>query len=194
MRIILGSSSPRRREILSFFSLPFIQASPTFDEETLLFGGDPESFVKEMAEKKALSLKETFQDPILTADTVVYCHKSLYSKPKDEIDAYRMLKELNGCEAAVFTGLCLYFQEKVFLKAQKSSICFHDLSEKELKRYHKAFDCKDRSGGFYIQKAGGIIVKEIKGCFYNIMGLPITATKELLQEIGIDLWDYLKPD
>ncbi len=193
-KIVLGSNSPRRKEILSFFSLPFTTASPTFDESSLLFGGDPESFVKEMAEKKALSLAASYEDPILTADTVVFFQGKLYMKPQNLKDARQMLTELNGKKAHVFTGLCLHYQNKRWMKSQESTILFHPLNEEKIRKYHEAFDCFDRAGGFYVQKAGSVIIKEIHGCFYNIMGLPITATRDLLQEIGIDLWDYLKPE
>ena len=194
MKIILGSASPRRKEILSFFSLPFEQGSPTFDERSLLFGGDPEAFVNEMAEKKALSLAPKYTDPILTADTIVFCHNKVYMKPRDEREAFQMLKELSGNTAKVYTGVCVYYQGKARTKAAVSEIVFEDLTDAEIKRYHKMFDCYDRAGGFYIQKAGSIIIKEIKGCFYNIMGLPINTVKELLLTIGIDLWDYLRDE
>jgi septum formation protein len=194
MKIILGSSSPRRKEILSYFSLPFIQASPTFDESTLLFGGDPAAFVREMAEKKAQTLAGKFTDPILTADTVVYCHNRLYQKPAHAEEAFQMLTDLSGGWAQVFTGVCIHYQGKSHVKAQESRIHFHSLTEEEIRRYHKIFNWSDRAGGFYIQKAGSIIMKEIIGCFYNIMGLPITATRELLEEIGVNLWDYLLPE
>lgn len=194
MKIILGSASPRRKEILSFFSIPFEQGSPTFDERSLLFGGDPEGFVNEMAEKKALSLAGKYKDPILTADTIVFCHNKVYMKPRDEKEAFQMLKELSGNTAEVYTGVCVYYQGKTRIKAAVSQITFQDLTDDEIKRYHEKFDCYDRAGGFYIQKAGSIIIKEIKGCFYNIMGLPINTVKELLLKIGIDLWDYLLPE
>lgn len=194
MKIVLGSGSPRRKEILSFFSIPFVQVSPSFDESSLLFGGDASAFVTEMAEKKALSLAGKYKDPILTADTIVFCHNKIYMKPKNQKDAFQMLRELSGNTAEVYTGVCVYYQGKAITKAEVSKIIFQNLTDDEIKRYHEKFDCYDRAGGFYIQKAGSIIAKEIKGCFYNIMGLPINTVKELLLTIGIDLWDYLLPE
>lgn len=192
MKIILGSNSPRRKEILSYFSLPFVQAASTFDESTFAFEGDPAAFVTEMAEKKAAALAHQFSDPILTADTVVFCHKKLYIKPENEQEALQMLMELSGHAASVFTGVCVRWKEKILSKAEESQIVFHKLTEKQIKKYHSVFDWKDRAGGFQVQKGGGIIIRQIKGDFYNIMGLPITTTRDLLLEIGIDLWDYLK--
>jgi len=193
MKIILGSNSPRRREILSFFTLPFEQVSPEFDESTLPFRGDPEAFVMEMAEKKALSLASRYKEPILTADTIVFSRKKLYMKPESEEEAFQMLQELSANSAQVFTGVCVHFGQKTLVKAAETQILFHTLTEKQIRHYQSLFDWRDRSGGFYAQKGGSIIIRQIKGDFYNIMGLPITTTRELLSQIGIDLWNYLKP-
>jgi septum formation protein len=193
MEIILGSNSPRRREILNFFSIPFRQISPEFDESQVLFKSDPVSFVSEVARRKALCLMERFPDDvILTADTIVYRKGRLFLKPESMEEAHEMLKELSGKEHQVFTGVCVAKKNKCFVEAEESRVFFHELTEPQMHAYHSHFLPLDKAGGYAIQKGGSLIVKRIEGCYYNIMGLPIHTVRRLLLKAGIDLWDYLK--
>jgi septum formation protein len=193
MELILGSTSPRRREILNFFSYPFKQVSPEFDETQVLFKGDPVEFVSEVALRKALCLKEQFPEGvILTADTTVYRDNKVYLKPETMEEALGMLKELAGKEHQVFTGVCVLSKNGCFVEAASSSVFFHDLTEAQIRNYHNHFLPLDKAGGYAIQKGGSLIVKRIEGCYYNIMGLPIDTVRRLLLKAGIDLWDYLK--
>ena len=85
MRLILGSQSPRRKEILNYFAIPFVQIPSAFDEESIAFRGDPSRYVQELSQKKAQELAPRFPgDAILTADTVVFLNGKIYNKPKDE--------------------------------------------------------------------------------------------------------------
>jgi septum formation protein len=193
MRIILGSTSKRRKEILSFFSLPFIQADPNFDESTVKVLKDPAEYTCQIARKKAECVAKNYpNDIILTADTVVFYKDRYLLKPKDENEAFEMLKLLSGSEHQVFTGVCVKTPEKIFYKAEESKVHFQKLTDREIKLYHKNFFFHDKAGGYAIQDGGSILIKKIDGCFYNIMGLPISITKELLLKAGIDLWDFLK--
>lgn len=193
MEIILGSQSPRRREILNYFSLPFQQLTPGFDETQVVFHGDPASFVCEVAERKALCLSERFPEiPILTADTTVYRQKRLFMKPDTMEEASAMLRELSGKEHQVYTGVAVALGSKLFVDAEMSRVEFHELTEPQIRTYHQFFHPLDKAGGYAIQKGGSLIVKRIEGCYYNIMGLPIHTVRRLLLKVGIDLWDYLK--
>src|SRR5579863_781948 len=96
--LILGSQSQGRKEILEYFQYPFIQIASHFDEESVLFHGDPEEYVKTLALKKGEELYKQFPEAlILTADTTVYCKGKIYNKPADLDGARTMLKELCGC-------------------------------------------------------------------------------------------------
>lgn len=193
MGVILGSSSPRRREILNLFSLPFQQADPEFDETLVLFKKDPREFVKEISRRKALSLVEKFpEDIILTADTTVYRNGRVFQKPETLEEAAFMLAELSGKEHQVFTGVTVAQGEKVFSDVEESIVYLHSLSPAQIRTYHRYFAPLDKAGGYAIQKGGSIIVKRIEGCYYNIMGLPLETIRRLLVEVGVDLWDYLK--
>lgn len=193
MELILGSTSPRRREILNFFSLPFRQENPEFDESQVLFEGNPISFAKEVATRKAEALVERFPNHvILTADTIVFRMGKLFLKPNDLEEAHAMLKELSGKEHQVFTGVCVAKKTELFSEAEETRVFFHELTDTQIRSYHNHFLPLDKAGGYAIQKGGSLIVKRIEGCYYNIMGLPIHTVRRLLLHLGIDLWDYLK--
>lgn len=193
MNLILGSTSPRRREILNFFSIPFVQASSDFDETQVIFQGDPGAFAAEVAKRKALCLMERFpKDVILTADTIVYRDKRLFMKPEGMEEAHGMLRELSGKEHQVFTGVCVVKGNDCFVDVEETRVFFHELTEPQIRAYHAHFLPLDKAGGYAIQKGGSLIVKRIEGCYYNIMGLPIHTVRRLLLKAGIDLWDFLK--
>ncbi len=193
MKIILGSSSPRRREILRFFSLPFMQQSPDVDERQVIFDGSPERYVSTVAKEKAESLQKKFPDQvILTADTIVYCNNRIYHKPETESQAIKMLSDLSGSWHQVFTGVCVQKNALFYSQAEETKVLLHPLSEQQIRAYFQRFSFADKAGGYAIQEGGAIVVKKIEGCPYNVWGLPISTMRELLLKVGIDLWDYLK--
>ncbi len=192
MRLILGSTSPRRVEILGFFSYPFEQISPQFDESSVTFQGDPASYALEIARGKADSLALQHRDAaILTADTCVSYEDQILNKPADESEAFEMLQMLSGSFHTVYTGLVARHGSEEYTDVAKTEVEFHALSKTQMERYHAAFEGRDKAGGYGIQMAGSVIIKQIKGCFYNVMGLPPASLCPLLQKVGIDLWDYL---
>lgn len=191
--IILGSTSPRRLEILSFFALNIHQIAPDFDESQVSFLGDPTAFVEEVAKRKALCLNGRFPDkPILTADTVVVQKGRLFLKPESMEEAKTMLWELSGKEHHVYTGVSVAMGNMVFTDWAQTTVEFHELTEAQIEAYHRNFGPLDKAGGYAIQKGGSIIVKRIEGCYYNIMGLPLQPVYRLLLKVGINLWDHLK--
>lgn len=193
MTLILGSSSPRRKEILKFFSLPFRQEDPCFDETQVPYHNDPAEFAIEVARHKAKNLIKHFPDDvILTADTIVSRFGRLFLKPENLEEAHGMLKELSGKEHKVFTGVSIAFKSKVFFDVEETCVFFHELTDAQIHAYHGSFYPLDKSGGYTIQEGGSLVVKRIEGCYYNVMGLPIQTVRRLLLNAGIDLWDYLK--
>lgn len=191
VRIILGSQSPRRKEILSFFSLPFIQATPLFNEESVDYRRDPIKYVCSIAENKARTLQHLYPDDIiLTADTTVYRAGKIYNKPKNEQEAFNMLSELVGKWHSVFTGVAVLQGETLRTGWEETRVLFNAMTEDEIRQYHRKIHWADKAGGYAIQMAGGLIVKKIDGCYYNVMGLPINTIHSLLKQSGIELWDY----
>jgi septum formation protein len=191
-QLILGSQSPRRKEILSYFSLPFTQISPTFDEESVLFQGDPQEYVCAISRGKAQSLAALYpQATILTADTTVFCEGKIYAKPQDEAHACQMLSELVGKWHTVYTGVTVQSGEKAFHEAEATRVLFNPLTLEQIRHYISRTQWADKAGGYAIQMRGGLIVRKIDGCYYNVMGLPINTMERLLKHFGIELWDYL---
>ena len=192
-RLILGSQSPRRKEILGYFTLPFEQVSPDFDESLVPFEGDPVHYVTQLSLAKAHSIERKFPEAmVLTADTVVYRDGKIYGKPKDEQEAFKYLLELSGEWHSVYTGVALTYQNHAHHLYEETRVLFNPLSIGEIRHYHTKLHWADKAGGYAIQMAGGLIVNKIDGCYYNVMGLPINSVRKLLLNAGIELWDYLK--
>ena len=191
--LILASSSPRRAEILRYFSLPFTQYPSHFDESIIPFNKDPESYAKELALKKASLVADTFpQEIILSADTIVYFKEKIYNKPKDSEEAFNMLLELSNQWHVVMTAVAIYKKDIYYSGLEKSYVLFNLLTEEKIRLYHKSDSCLDKAGGYGIQGSGSILVNRIIGCYYNIMGLPINLVTDLLSKMQVNLWHYLK--
>lgn len=189
--IILGSQSPRRREILSFFSIPFRQISSDFDEDSIPFKGDPRAFVQKIAQEKANKLLKQYPNEIiLTADTTVALDGRLFQKPASLSEAKEMLLTLSGQTHQVFSGVCVTTGASSWVESETSQVELHKLTENQIDTYHKTIFPLDKAGGYAIQQNGSIIVKRIEGCYYNIMGLPLATLRRLLLHVGIDLWNH----
>ena len=192
-QLILGSSSPRRHQILSKFKLPFTIAPPPFDEEAVEFNGDPIAYVHTLSKGKGESLLPKHpKEPILTADTVVYQAGKVYNKPRDFAHAVEILSGLVGKQHSVFTGVHVQQGDQSWFKAEESKVYFNPLTPKEIEHYLTHIHWQDKSGGYSIEAAGGLLVNKIEGCYNNVVGLPVNAMHELLLNVGIDLWDYIR--
>jgi septum formation protein len=190
---ILGSQSPRRKEILGYFSIPFEQISSDFDEEAIPFEGDPAAYATKLALGKSKALQNQHPDAfILTADTVVFCNGKIYNKPKDEEEAFQFVTELQGKWHSVFTAVSLTCEGKEHHTTEESRVLFNSLTPEQIRHYHNKIHWADKAGGYAIQLGGGLIIKKIDGCYYNIMGLPINSVRFLLMKFGIELWDFVK--
>lgn len=193
MTLILGSQSPRRKEILNYFSLPFEQISSGFDEDSIPFRGDPISYVTELSSGKALALSHLYSKrPILTADTIVWKGGKLYGKPKDTEEAFQSLSELAGSWHSVYTSVSLFHDGKLWNRTEETRVLFNPLTPEQIRHYHKKLHWSDKAGGYAVQMAGGLAIQKIEGCYYNVMGLPINTVRYLLLHLGIDLWDYIR--
>lgn len=194
MELILASQSPRRREILGYFSLPFKSITSGFDEESIPFTGNPETYVHSLASGKAATLdKEYPHAAILAADTIVYRHGKIYGKPKTKEEAIATLSELAGQWHSVYTGVSLSYKGTVYCKTEETRVLFNTLSLSQIKDYQSKLNLFDKAGSYQLQLSGGLVVNRIEGCYYNVVGLPINTVRSLLQKIGIELWNHLKP-
>ena len=192
-RIILGSQSPRRKEIMSHFSLPFEQVSPPFIEETIPFKGNPIEYVTTLCRGKAESLHRTYPTAIvLTADTVVYLEGKVYNKPGDYEEAVRFITEFAGKWQSVYTGVTVMQGHTMHTAVEETRILMNNVSPEQIHFLLDKISWKDKAGGFTIQGAGNLLVRKIEGCYNNVTGLPVNTVRELLLRVGIDLWHYIK--
>jgi septum formation protein len=190
--LVLGSGSSRRCEILSYFHIPFqIQVSP-FDEDSIKDSGDPSKLVQEIAKGKACALDIDGHPVILTADTIVHMENRSYHKPKDAHEAALFLRALSGKWHTVYTGVSIRKGDTIFTESCSTKVLFAMLTDEQIAIYMHAFSTGDKAGGYAIQQGGCIAIERIEGCYYNVMGLPIQTTRNLLNRVGIDLWDSLK--
>lgn len=191
-KIILASSSPRRREILSFFDLPFDQIATHFDEKAVPFDGDPKSYTKTLSEGKAQSLEADDDTIVLSADTIVFKDGKIYHKPANETVLRQYLKELQGQWHSVFTSVTLKKGKQMFTGVEETRVHFNSLTPDQIVHFCNRLHWADKAGGYAIQMGGGLVVNRIEGCYYNVMGLPINTLHGLFNRVGIELWEFVK--
>ncbi|MBP7075058.1 MAG: septum formation protein Maf [Rhabdochlamydiaceae bacterium] len=191
--IILGSQSPKRREILGHFSIPFMVVPSDFDEESIPFAGNPGQHALILSQKKNEVLRKQYpNEVILTADSVVYCDGKLYNKPANEEEAFSFLSAFSGKWQSVFTGVTVARGPIVYSDIEETKILVNTLTPEQIKKFHSSIFTLDKAGGYTIEKSGILIVSRLEGCYDNVLGLPINTTRKLLLKVGIDLWDFLK--
>ena len=182
--VVLASGSPRRRAILERIGVPFVCERPDCAEES--FPGDPERTVLSNARAKALSVSARRPgDRVLGCDTVVELDGALFGKPGSEEEARAMLRALSGRTHAVWTGLALVRGGKVLgERAARTAVRFRAYGEDEIDRQIASGEPMDKAGAYGIQSFGARLAESVDGCFYNIVGLPIFAVIELLENRG----------
>ncbi len=174
-RIILASSSPRRKELLTTAGVEFEIIVKDVDE-TVSAGTKPEAAAVMTAAKKASAVAEENKDAIVIgADTIVVCDDKILGKPSDEENAKEMLRMLSGREHEVITGVCLIKGEKVNSFAKASKVRFYELTDAEIESYVATKECMDKAGAYGIQGLGCTLVESIEGDYFNIVGLPVAA-------------------
>ncbi len=182
MNLILASSSPRRKELLERLNTPFIIKFKDINEE---FNSNlsVEENVKLVALKKAKAVYEDSDSVIIGCDTIVVLNNKVYGKPKDNNDAYNMLKTFSGVTHEVISGVAILYKDIVKNFYVKSYVTFKELTDKEILDYIDTKECLDKAGSYAIQGIGAKLVKEYSGELENIIGLPIKEVKEVLEEI-----------
>ena len=185
--LILASGSPRRRDLLGDLGIPF-QIAVSDVAETLAPGLDPEAQAMALAERKARAVASGLEAGIvLGADTVVVLDGRLLGKPQDDADAIEMLRLLSGRDHRVVTGIATIDAATCSLNSSTVStvVHFRPLSEAEIAAYVATGEPRDKAGAYAIQGVGGELVHDLRGCFSNVVGLPLCETARLLREVGI---------
>ncbi|MBM7701363.1 Maf family protein [Metabacillus iocasae] len=182
--LILASGSPRRKELLEQVNVPFtVHVSKV--EEVIDPSHTPSEAVMSLALQKAKDVAESYSDAlVLGADTVVVQHNSILGKPKDEQQAKEMLRMLSGQTHQVLTGVALVQNEQIITFYEQTDVTFYPLKEEEIARYVQSGEPMDKAGSYGIQGLGAIFVKEIKGDYFSVVGLPLSRTVRELEKIG----------
>lgn len=175
-QLYLASKSPRRVELLSGLGINFKLISVEIDE-SIFDHSNPESFVQVISLRKAEEAKRIITDGIiLTADTIVFCSGEILGKPKDELDARRMLKMLSGVVHEVYTGFSLIDVSTNLCQTDfaVTYVKFKTLTDYEIDEYIKTGSPFDKAGAYGIQdEICALFIEEIRGCYYNVMGFPL---------------------
>ncbi|MDR0864117.1 MAG: Maf-like protein [Candidatus Symbiothrix sp.] len=188
-KIILGSNSPRRKELLSGLDLNYEVKTLPDIEETYPGTLWKEEIPVYIAQLKASAYKQFIEDDtfLITADTIVWLDGRVYGKPKDEADAKEMLRTLSGKTHEVITGVCLTTNEKQQVFHAVSSVKFAPLDDAEIDYYVTHYKPYDKAGAYGVQEWIGYIgVENLSGSFYNVMGLPVRMLYKYLKEWNAD--------
>lgn len=183
-KIILGSNSPRRKQLLEDAGVKFkIRAYPINEDYPVKLKGS--EITEYIVKKKALEFKEVKDDEIIiTADTIVWTQNEHLGKPKDLMEAKKFLEKLSNKKHEVITSVCFTEEEKKTIISESTFVFFKKISNSEINYYLKNFAFLDKAGAYGIQDWIGIIgVKRIEGSYTNVIGLPVSQVIDVLQKL-----------
>lgn len=193
MNLILASSSPRRRELIARLGVPFDNVDPLGIDESLFQSGSGFLRSQALAEAKAnwvveheMEARSLGEDPrVIGADTVISLvdkgNEEVIGKPRDREDAKRILRKLSGGTHRVITGVAVARPEgSILVEAEVTLVRFRQLSDGDIEAYVATGDAEGKAGAYGIQSEGGKLVEEIRGCYWNVVGLPIALLARML--------------
>jgi septum formation protein len=184
-RLILASSSPRRKELLSYALLPF-DVYPSQIKEVMDPGLTAEELVCSLADQKARDVFSQYPDAVIIgSDTIVVLDGKPLGKPQDEQEAREILRMLSGRTHEVFTGVSLIAGDRSSIFAEKTEVRFWPLTAEEIEWYITTKEPFDKAGSYGIQGKGSVFVHSIIGDYYNVMGLPVSRVVRELEGFGI---------
>lgn len=193
MRLVLASTSPRRKELLEQVGAVFSQLKIDINEDVRL-GESPEAYVLRLAEEKAaagfqqLTRQQQQECVVLAADTTVVCDGNILTKPESLADSQKILGQLSGREHQVMTAIGLHSADSRHKKLVLTHVTFRQLDETEIEAYWHTGEPQDKAGSYGIQGLAAIFVESIRGSYSNVVGLPLCETAELLKQFDIPLW------
>ena len=186
MKIILASASPRRRELLKVAGVDF-EVRTSDVEERVPHGASPKETVKLLAGQKASAVADSFRDCcVIGADTVVVCDGKILGKPRDREQAREMLRSLSGKTHCVFTGVCIICRGETVSIAEKTEDTFYELTDDEINAYVDTGEPMDKAGAYGIQGRGCVLIKGIRGDYFNVVGLPVAETVRAINKLTLN--------
>jgi septum formation protein len=191
--LILASSSPRRQELIRTFQLP-VQIEVSHVDESYEPLTAPDQIVEALALRKAQAvannhLAGSLDGIVVGSDTIVVYENQILNKPVDDVDAMRMLSMLQGRTHQVFSGIaCIDLKSgKQMVQHRITEVTMRELSVEQISRYIASGEPKDKAGAYGIQGIGATLVVSIQGCYFNVVGLPLSLLSEMLKEMGVDV-------
>lgn len=186
-RLVLASKSPRRAEILRAVGWEFQIMAADIDE-TRMASEDAVSYVKRLAQTKAETVARKIDaGSVLGADTVVVIHGAILGQPRDDEDARRMLKLLNGNWHEVLTGVALACADQTsstLVDYETTRVLFAEMSDEEIDWYVSTGEPRGKAGAYGIQGPAALFIEEIQGDYFNVVGLPIRLVYEMSRKVG----------
>ena len=186
MNLILASASPRRKELLGLFRIPFAIRAADIDE-TMNPGLPPYDEVARVSRLKALATPRDGDDVVVAADTIVVCEGTVLGKPRDEQEAEAMLRLLSGRDHQVMTGVTVLRGETARTFTEVTDIHFRELSDREIRGYVATGEPMDKAGAYGIQGGAALFCSHMVGDYYNVMGLPVCRLGEVLRSVAPEM-------
>lgn len=182
MKIILGSQSPRRKELLELLGYEFTVISPNVDE--VVEYSNYVEMVEKIAIKKANFINLNHKEElIICADTIVVCNDQCFGKPKTKEEAYKMIQRISGKAHSVYTAVACIYKDSLYSFVEETKCYVTQMSDEEINEYISTKEPYDKAGGYGIQGIFAKYIEKIDGDYYNVMGLPICRLNKLIKEI-----------
>lgn len=188
MQLILASQSPRRKELLGLFHIPFTVQVADIDE-AMDPSKSPQEEVSRVSRLKALAVAGNSEDVIIAADTIVVLEGNVLGKPADRRDAIRMLTALSGRDHQVMTGVTVVRGSRILTHTEVTDIHFRPLSQAEILRYVDTGEPMDKAGSYGIQGGAALFVEKMHGDYYNVMGLPVCRLWQMLHAVAPEIME-----
>ena len=191
MQLILASGSPRRKELLSLFGLPFVIRAADIDE-TMDQNKAPFDEVARVSRLKALAVPREEEDIVIAADTIVVLGGTVLGKPHSREEAIKMLTALSGRDHQVMTGCTVIRGEKTKTFTEVTDLHFRPLREAEILCYVDSGEPMDKAGAYGIQGGAALFCEKIVGDYYNVMGLPVCRLGQVLRMIAPEIMEDIQ--
>ena len=188
MQLILASASPRRKELLSLFHIPFTIRVADIDE-TMDPGKAPYDEVARVSRLKAEAVPHEAEDIVIAADTIVVCGGKVLGKPRSEAEATEMLTMLSGRDHQVMTGCTVLAPNGSRTFTEVTDLHFRPLSPGEIRRYVASGEPMDKAGAYGIQGGAALFCEKMVGDYYNVMGLPVCRLGQVLKACAPEIME-----
>ncbi|MGC4085777.1 MAG: Maf family protein [Vicinamibacterales bacterium] len=190
MRLILGSASPRRAELLTAAGFSFDVRVADVDERVRA-GERPDAYVRRLAMEKSAAVLAATADSIagvvvIGADTAVIVGDEILGKPIDDADAERMLRQLSGRSHLVLTGISVRSSRRDLTDVDETRVFVRELTDAEVAWYVASGEGRDKAGGYAIQGLASRFIPRIEGSYANVVGLPVAKAAELIERLAME--------